>query len=248
MSRRFFTALSALALIGLLTCAVLFSPRASASPQELTVKSQTKGYEVLKANLVDNEVRIRLQNNHKKTITAFAIRITGSAIVKEDFAYSEVHFAIEPEETFEASYPVSPGSEAPTIHLLAVLLKDGTDDGNFKVAQQMKDQRLGQKIQVLRTLRVLEREGQSRKDLKTIKSDVFAALNASESETLANLIELSPASRSDNQLSDELKAGLQWGREKIMQRFNVVENLPTEDQEQGLTELKTRAQKLVSKL
>jgi len=76
MSRRFFTALSALALIGLLTCAVLFSPRASASPQELTVKSQTKGYEVLKANLVDNEVRIRLQNNHKKTITAFAIRIT----------------------------------------------------------------------------------------------------------------------------------------------------------------------------
>ena len=143
---------------------------------------------------------------------------------------------------------MSPGSEAPTIHLLAVLLKDGTDDGNFKVAQQMKDQRLGQKIQVLRTLRVLEREGQSRKDLRTIKSDVFAALNASESETLANLIELSPASRSDNQLSDELKAGLQWGREKIMQRLNVVENLPTEDQEQGLTELKTRAQKLVSKL
>jgi len=112
----------------------------------------------------------------------------------------------------------------------------------------MKDQRLGQKIQVLRTLRVLEWEGQSRKDLKTIKSDVFAALNASESETLANLSELSPASRSDSQLSDELKAGLQWGREKIMQRLNVVENLPTEDQEQGLTELKTRAQKLVSKL
>ena len=143
---------------------------------------------------------------------------------------------------------MSPSSEAPTIHLLAVLLKDGTDDGNFKVAQQMKDQRLGQKIQVLRTLRVLEREGQSRKDLRTIKSDVFAALNASESETLANLSELLPASRSDNQLSDELKAGLQGGREKIMQRFNVVENLPTENQEQGLTELKTRAQNLVSKL
>lgn len=193
-------------------------------------------------------MRIRLQNNHKKTITAFAIRITGSAVVKEDFAYSEVHFGIEPGETFETGYPASPGSEAPTIHLLAVLLNDGTDDGNPKVVRQMRDQRLGQKIQILRTLRVLEREGQSRKDLKTIKSDVFAALNASESETLANLSELSPTSRSDNQLSDELKAGLQWGREKIMQRFNVVENLPTVNQEQGLTELKTRALKLVSKL
>ena len=248
MSRRYLAVLSVLALIALLACALLFNPRASASPPELTVKSQTKGYEVLKAYLVDNEVRIRLQNNHKKTITAFAIRITGTAIIKEDFAYSEVHLGIEPRETFETSYPVSPSPEVPTIHLLAVLLKDGTDDGNSKVAQQMKDQRLGQKIQILRTLRILEREGQSRQDLKTTKSDVFAALNTTESETLASLSELSPASRSDNHLSDELKAGLQWGRQKMMQRFDVLEKLPTENQEQGLTELKARAQKLVSKL
>jgi len=248
MSLRLFAVLSALALIALLASAIAFNPSASASPHELTVKSQTKGYEVLKANLVNNEVRIRLQNNHKTTITGYAIRITGTAIVKEDFAYSEVHFGIEPGETFETSYAASPGSEAPTIHLLAVLLQDGTDDGNSDVARQMKDQRLGQKIQILRTLKILEREGQSRKHLKTTKSEVFAALNTSESETLANLRELSPTSHSGNQLSDELKAGLQWGREKIMQRLVVVENLPVENQEQGLTELKTRAQKLVSKL
>src|SRR5256885_7074399 len=184
MSRRYLAVLSVLALIALLACALLFNPMASASPQELTVKSQTKGYEVLKAYLVDNEVRISLQNNHKKTITAFAIRVSGTATIREDFAYSEVHFGIEPGETFETSYPVSPSSEVPTIHLLAVLLKDGTDDGNSKVAQQMKDQRLGQKIQILRTLRILEREGQSRKDLKTTKSDIVAALNSSVNCTL----------------------------------------------------------------
>lgn len=248
MSRRYLAVLSVLALIALLACALLFNPRAAASPQELTVKSQTKGYEVLKADLVDNEVRIRLQNNHKKTITAFAIRITGTATIREDFAYSEVHFGIEPGETFETSYPVSPSSEVPTIHLLALLLNDGTEDGDSKVARQIKDQRLGQKIQILRTLRILEREGQSRKDLKTTKSDVFAALNTSESETLVSLSELSPTSRSDNQLSDELKAGLQWGREKMLQRFNILEKLPIENREQGLTELKARAQKLFSKL
>src|SRR5215213_1798476 len=183
MSRRYLAGLSALALIALLACALLFNPRASASPQELTVKSQTKGYEVLKAYLVDNEVRIRLQNNHKETITAFAITVTGVAKITEDFAYSEVHFGIEPGETFEKSYPVSASSELSTIHLLAVVLKDGSDDGNSKVAQQIKDQRLGQKIQILRTLKILEREGQSRQDLKTTKSDVFAALNTTESET-----------------------------------------------------------------
>ena len=248
MSRRYVAVLSVLALIALLACALLFNPRASASPQELTVKSQTKGYEVLEAYLVDNEVRIRLQNNHKETITAFAIRVSGTATIREDFAYSEVHFGIEPGETFETSYPVSPSSEVPTIHLLAVLLKDGTDDGNSKVARQIRDQRLGQKIQLLRTLRILEREGQSRKDLKTTKSDIVAALNTSESETLASLSELSPISRSDNQLSDELKAGLQWGREKMLRRFDDLEKLPAENREQGFTQLTDRARKLFSKL
>ena len=52
MSRRYLAVLSVLALIALLACALLFNPRASASPEELTVKSQTKGYEVLKAYLV----------------------------------------------------------------------------------------------------------------------------------------------------------------------------------------------------
>lgn len=248
MSRRYLAVLSVLALIALLACALLFNPRASASPQELTVKSQTKGNEVLKAYLVDNEVRIRLQNNHKETITAFAIRITGTATVREDFAYSEVHFGIEPGETFEASYHVSPSSELPTIDLLAVLLKDGTDDGNSKAAQQIKDQRLGQKLQILRTLRILEREGQSQKDLKTTKSDIVAALNTSESETLVSLSELSPISRSDNQLSDELKAGLQWGREKMLRRFDDLEKLPAENREQGFTQLIDRARELFSTL
>lgn len=248
MSRRFLVVLSVLTLVALLACALLFSLRAAASPQELTVKSQTKGYEVLKAYFVDKEVRIQLQNNHKETITAFAITVSGVAKITEDFAYSEVHFGIEPGETLEKSYPVSPSSELPTIHLLAVLLKDGSDDGNSKVAQQIKDQRLGQKIQILRTLKILEREGQSRKDWERTRSDIVAALNTSDSETLASLGELSPISRSDNQLSDELKAGLEWGRQKMLRRFDELEKLPPENREQGFAQLTDRARKLLSKL
>lgn len=85
---------------------------------------------------------------------------------KEDFAYSEVRFGIEPGETFEKSYPFSrssPGAELPTLHLLAVLLKDGTSDGNSTVAQQIKDERLGEKIQIHRMLKVWRKqEGQVR--------------------------------------------------------------------------------------
>jgi len=142
---------------------------------------------------------------------------------------------------------VAPGAEVPTVLLLAVMLKDGTEDGDARAAQQIKDQRLGQKLQIVRALRILEREGQSRKDLKTTKSDVFAALNTSDSETLVSLSELSP-SRSDNQLSDELKAGLRWGREKMLRKLDDLEKQPAEDQAQGLTRLKDKAHKLVAKL
>ena len=155
MPRRILAALSVLALILLFAYTALLKPKASASPQELKVISQTRGNEELTALVLNNQVKIRLKNNHKETITAFAITVSGTATIREDFAYSEVHFGIEPGETFETSYPVSPSSEVPTIHLLAVLLKDGTDDGNSKVAQQIKDQRLGQKLQILRTLRIL---------------------------------------------------------------------------------------------
>jgi hypothetical protein len=81
-----------------------------------------------------------------------------------------------------------------------------------------------------------------------MRPDIVTALNTSESETLVSLSELSPTSRSDNQLSDALKAGLQWGRETMLQRFDVLEKLPTEKRGEGFTELKTRSQKLASKL
>ena len=100
MLRRFLAAIGALSILLVFTYTVLLNPRVSASPQELIVKSQTKGDEGLKAHFLDDQIRMRLQNNHKETITAFAIRF-GDTTVIADLAYSEVHFGIEPGETFE---------------------------------------------------------------------------------------------------------------------------------------------------
>lgn len=249
MARRFIAALSVVAVIVLLAHTALLNPKTSASPQELNVISRTRGDEVLTAEVLDNQVRIRLKNNHRETITAFAINF-GSTTIKEDFAYSDVHFGIEPGDTYQTSYAVSPSSigELPTLYLLAVLLKDGTHGGNSTVAQQIKDQRLGQKIQILRTLRILEKEGQSHKDLKTIKSDIFAALNSGEVETRIILNELQPSSRTDSKLWDDLRNGLHWGREKVLRRFEEIEQLPIEHREQAFMKFKDRSQKLFAKL
>ena len=250
MLRRFLAAVGTLSILLVFTYTVLLNPSVSASPQELTVKSQTKGDEVLKADFLDDQIRIRLKNNHKETITAFVISFEDTTVIA-DFAYSEVHFGIEPGETFEKSYPFSRssiGAELPTLHLLTVLLKDGTSDGNSKVAQQIKDERLGEKIQLHRMLKVFEKEGFSRKDIKAVKGDVTAALDAGEYEARIIRKELLPSSTMDDNLSEDLKSGLHWGREKMLRKFQTLEQLPVERQEQGLIELKGRAQKLLSKL
>ena len=245
MVRRFVAPLITLIAIGLFTYVVVSKPSASASPQELTVISQTKGAEVLTAQVVDNEVKIKLKNNHQDTITGFAISLNGTTI-KVDFAQSGVNVGIEPGDTLEESYPLSPSptGEPPTLHLLTVLLKNGARDGNVKVAREMEDVRLGEKIQILRTLRILEKQG---KDLKTIKSDIEAALNAGELETLSTLKELQPT-RNDSKLSDHVRNGLQWGRETLQHRLEAIEQLPSESQEHALIRLKERSQFVLAKL
>jgi len=251
MPRRFIAALSFVATIALFAYLALFpNPKASASPKELNVISLTRGGEVLTAEISNNELKLRLKNNHTDTITAFAISFADTKI-REDFAYSDVHFGVEPGDTFQKVYAVSPlptGSEPPPRYLLAVLLKDGTNDGDSKEAQEMKDQRMGQKIQIFRTLKILEREGQSRRDLKTTKNEIVAALDGGEAETLTTLNELEPSVRTNKKFSNALRTGLQVGREKMLRRFEVVEQLATQDREQGFMELKERSKKLFAKL
>jgi hypothetical protein len=59
---------------------------------------------------------------------------------------------------------------------------------------------------------------------------------------------LLPASGREDDLSENLKKGLHWGREKMLRKFQTLEHLPTERQEAGLIELKERAHKLFAKL
>ncbi len=97
-------------------------------------------------------------------------------------------------------------------------------------------------------LKILEKEGLSRKDIKVLKGDITAALDAGEDDARLIRKELRPASGMDDELSENLKEGLHWGREKMLRRFQTLEQLPTERQEEGLIELKDRAHKLFPKL
>ena len=250
MVPRFLVAITVLLILLGFTYTGVRHPSVSPSPQELTVKSRTRGNEILKADVLGDDVRIRLQNKHAQTITAFAISL-GNTTVKVDFAYSEVSSGIEPGETLEKSYSFSHSAiraENPTLHLLTVLLRDGTTDGDLKVAQEIYDQRLGQKIQLQRMLKVLEKGKFSRKDIKALTGEINAALEAGEDEARIIRKELVPASAIDDDFSEALRKGLHWGREKMKKRLQDLEHLPTQYQEEGFLELKGWAHKLYAKL
>src|SRR2546421_7987883 len=111
MPRGFFAVLSVIIL--LVAFAMVLSARnhRARSSNAITVTSQTRGDEVLTAEFLNGRATIRLKNNHKETITAFVIRI-GDTTISEDFAYSEVRFGIEPGDTLQRDYPVSPPKDS----------------------------------------------------------------------------------------------------------------------------------------
>ncbi len=250
MFRRFLAGLITLPIIGLLVYTVLLNPGAKASPRELTVVTRTKGHEVLKAELVYNQVNLTLKNNHEQTITAFSISFGNTFKITEDFAYSDIHHGITPGDTFEKRYRLAASdivSGPPTLHLLTVLLEDGSEDGDSLAARRIKDERVGEKIQFLRALRILERQERLPTDVKLLKAEVVAALNADDAEMLTTLNELQPLLRK-NKLSDDVKMGLQFGREKMLQRLEALEHFPTDRRESAFTELKTRSSDLLTRL
>ncbi|HEV2828535.1 MAG TPA: hypothetical protein VGW76_13130 [Pyrinomonadaceae bacterium] len=179
MLRLLLSALFLLTFVSLLVYTVLLNPdtQSSLASQDPIVVNAITGCE-LKAQIANNEVTITLKNNHLETVTAFALGLGDTYRITEDFAYSEVHSGIAPGDTFEKRYHL-PGSltgSVPTLYLSSVLLDGGREEGDPLVAQKIRDERLGEKLQVFRTVRILERQRDLPKDLKILKHDVAAAL------------------------------------------------------------------------
>lgn len=255
MLRRFLSALISLPIMGLFVYTVLLNRAVEASPQEVTVVTKTSGLETLKATVLGEQVTITLKNNHNETMTAYALSFGEPGDtwgIRSDFTFTDVRPGIAPGDVEQNTYilPTSfRGPKLPTLYLLAVFLEDGSEDGDPIVVREMKDQRLGQKIQFLRALKILDKEEKLSPDLKALKGEIVARLSTTESESLTALNELLPPNSSPRiKLSDNVKAGLQWGRESMLNKLEDIEALPSEWREEGFMRLKARLRKYLKKI
>lgn len=222
----------ALAVAGLLVAAAVFAAthRSPQKPQaRVAAISRTKAFEVLKAERVNYELTLTLKNRDVRRITAFSVSIGPEFSITKEWIFSEVgdDVGIKPQEVYSETYPLPrwPQETSYDVIVKAVVFDDGTGDGDILVYEDIKERRLGQAIQMRRALKMLGKVPNSGiSNLDQLKADLNLALDASDSDTVKDLLELEPTGvinrHSSGPLSEILKIGLADGREMVLRRVS----------------------------
>lgn len=225
-SQRIFTLVAFLLVVTIFIVAASRSQKIEPAAQRNSdVINHTKSLEVVSAVRNAGELYIALRNDYSKNVMAYAISI-GDFRFTEDFAFSGLAEAgILPNTTYELRIPTSDSTKP--INIAAVILDGGTGDGNSAVLQDIKDQRLGERIQIERTLKLLDNylklpSSKINSGVGELKSQIVSELDAPEADSLTALRELQPA-RQWSSLSEESKNALGNGKQYVLGDFRTVE-------------------------
>jgi hypothetical protein len=225
-------------------------------PATVAVLNKTSAFQVVKAERVHDKFTLSLKNNYGHRITAFVITIGKNFRITEDFIGSEVsdEVGIKSQETYERTYPIPSTQQfepSLDVTLQAVVLDNKTGDGDPIVFEEIRDTRLGQAIQIRRSLRLLDKYmyGPARYNNSKLKNDLEKALNAPDTETLTELRELHPLGLIDpkgqSSVNDFFRQGLAAGRNDVLKKLNEVEQSATGTE--TLLKMKAHFQKLLDR-
>jgi hypothetical protein len=231
--------------------------------QKLIIANKTSGFEVIESKTAQGMVELSFRNAYKKSITAYVVSIGDHFTFTEEFIYSEVDFAIRPGEPLTKGIPLPfdlSSKQTVPLTILAVVFEDRTGEGDQEILRGIEDERLGEKVQVMRILSLLEevpaQANDSRQEMaiaKRLKSRAESALSKGEAETLADLKSVKPRGagpdlevRSD--LSEQFKNGLQTGRETILRKIYELKEADQPHNDSYLNEQMARLKEYYRKL
>ena len=213
----------------------------------LQIVNRTQAFSVIKAEPRSNEFSITLKNNSAKTITAFVISPSKGYTITQEFVFAEtVDYGIASNELFSKTYPTINSLQPESIEIKALILDDGTAEGDAREVREIVDSRLGQHIQMRRAVKELEKFlANGSRDVSELKRDLDNALTSSDDDTLSILAELRPSRAISKQpLSDDLKGGLTDGRYSVLTRLSEVEADGSND---GFLKLKETYERLLAR-
>jgi len=223
----------------------------SSSPKKdksiIRINNLTRSFEVLSAKKYDGHLNLSLRNNSNKAITAyvFTSRMDPQTVFtfSEDFAFSEVGAVIAPGQDYEKTIGISNTlnrRNEVVLALSAIIFEDNTGEGDPKAIRDIQDDRLGQKIQIMKALPVLDKLLRLSDTAlvsywnKTARQDFEVALDAPNTDALMKLNKkpINNGEPYNENESEQFKTGTQTAKESILQKYqemtDSVENLRTD--------------------
>ena len=255
-----------LTLVLLLSASVLVFTRTDRSPKSrsddyVAVVNKTSGFQVLQATRSGDQITLSLKNNYPHSITAFVLTFGKGFQITEDFIIAELpdEVGIQPHQIFERTYtlPLDQPNESirtsptnPAITLQAVVLADKSGDGDVNSFEDVRDTRLGQAVQVKRSLRVLEKYINNMLDAENLETEMRAELDRPDHETLKAIKEIRPVGtinrKISDPLSDSVKEGLAAARTDVLRRLGEAK--VSNRRKDVLLETKVYYEKLLNRL
>ncbi len=187
-------------------------------------------------------------------MTAFVITVGDNFRITEDFITSEIpdKVGIKSQKTFEKTYPISAALRTAPVTLQAVVFEDETGDGDPIIFEDVRDNRLGQAVQLKRFLKVSDKHvnGSLPPNTDNLRRDLESALDGPETETLSIIRELHATgtiNRNGNgAISGFVKQGLEAAKIDILRRTSEFEL--SDDTTVKLQNLKAYYQELLRRL
>ena len=124
--------------------------------EDLTIENRTQALIITNIEKKDNLFIVTLRNDSQKTITGYEVSIGKAVHQSESLAGVDPHNVLLPGETRQKIYPVQVDVDKLGIKILAVVFDDKTEEGDPKYIQEIRDYRLGMRMQHEHMLRLLQ--------------------------------------------------------------------------------------------
>lgn len=254
-----------LALVGLTYLGTTVLSSGSKKDGIVRVNNSTHSAEVSSAEKHNGYLSVRIQNNSGKDVTALVLtsRIDSRTLFtfKEEFAFSEGNLVIAPGNNYDKLISI-PGSlnrqSEITLNLSAIFFEDKSSEGDQDIIRDVEDNRLGQKLQLRKSLPVLDKiAGLSDSELdrywsKTARHAFQTALDAQDTDFLIQSDNKALSAGGSLTESEQFKLGAQAGKDYVIQKYQELRDAQSQKGTAALREeiigLRNLYSRMISKL
>lgn len=147
---------------------------------QIKLDNKTQGFEILRMDKTQmGDILLSLKNNYAKRITGFQVTVGAARIQTELILGGDENEFISPGAIYEKVYFAQEGLDEQGIVVRAVVFEDGTSDGEPDFIKEIKDYRVGMKLERERVLARLHYI------LSSTQTDILADLEKLELDTLS---------------------------------------------------------------